>query len=300
MTISSDNSNVTLKNTAIGTAAVVAGWEGQTYLSKAAKYPFQKYLGSKIPSIRGGGFLPYVNTALRQNHLENKIKIVDLNQNNAITVSNRLGIKLKSDNIITKIIKHVFRLPSKENSFMRTVNGCNAFFYPKKNAVVCNFDKFGAPIFHELQHKLNSTSSNILIKALVKLKHPLAIFGTMGISACSLLTNETKDGEKENVAQKIKNNCGLLALACMLPHTAEEFIANIKGTDIAKKAGVAGEMLKKVKSAHKISMISYGAVALITAFSVWGGNKIRDIICRQKIDKNNIQNTKPKQPNYIA
>ena len=80
MTISSDNSNVTLKNTAIGTAAVVAGWEGQTYISKAAKYPFAKYLGSKIPSISGGGFLPYVNTALRQNNLEGQLRIVQYKQ----------------------------------------------------------------------------------------------------------------------------------------------------------------------------------------------------------------------------
>ena len=290
----SDNSNVSLKNAAIGTAAVVAGWEGQTYLSKAAKYPVSKYFGSKIQSIRGGGFLPYVSTALKQNNLENQIRIIDLNTNNMNTISNRLGIKLGSNKLIEKIINHILRFPSKESSFMRTVNGYNAFFYQKKNAVVCNFDKFGAPIFHELQHKLNSVSSNILVKALVKLKHPLAIFGTLGVSICSLLTNENKDGEKANFAQKIKNNCGLLALGCMLPHTIEEFIANIKGTDIAKKAGVTGEMLKKVKGAHKLSMIGYGAGALITAFSVWGGNKIRDIICRQKIDKNNIQNTKSK------
>ena len=114
--------------------------------------------------------------------------------------------------------------------------------------------------------------------------------------ACDeLMELEKKAGEKEGVLDKVKNNCGLLAFVCMLPYTIEEFIANIKGTGIAKKAGVTGDMLKKVKSAHKLSMISYSALALITAFSVWGGNKIRDIICRQKIAKNNIQNTKNNQ-----
>ena len=285
--ISDNSNNVSLKNAAIGTAAVVAGWEGQTYLSRAAKYPLRRYVGTELKSIQGGGFLSYINTALKQNNLENKINVIDLNKNNAATVSKRLGIKLKPDNVIQKIICHVLRLPSKENSFARTMNGQNAFFYLKKNAVVCNFDKFGAPVFHELQHKLNSVSSNIFVKSLVKLKQPLAIFGTLGVSVCSLLTNEKKADEKVNFAQKIKSNCGILALGCMLPFTIEEFIANIKGTDIAKKAGVTGEMLKKVKSAHKLSMIGYGAGALITAFSVWGGNKIRDIICRQKTDNNN-------------
>ena len=294
--MSSDNSNISIKNAAIGSAAVVVGWESQTYLARAAKYPLRKYVGSNMQKISGGGFLPYVNTALKQNNLTNAIKIIDLNPQNAITVSKRLGIRLKSDSIGQKIINHILKLPSKESSFTRTVNGQNAFFSPKKNAVVCNFSKFGAPVFHELQHKLNSVSSNFFVKSLVKLKHPLAIFGTLGVSACSLLTNKNKDNEKPNFAQQIKNNCGILAFACMLPHTIEEFIANIKGTDIAKKAGVAGEMLKKIKTAHKLSMVCYGFGALITAFSIWGGNKIRDIICSQKIDnKNNSQDERIKQ-----
>ncbi|MBR6126903.1 hypothetical protein IKQ21_04380 [bacterium] len=281
--ISNNNSSKSsFKNGAIGTAAFIAGWESQTYLSKFARIPVLKYSKPQFEYIRGGGFLPYVNNALEQNGLMDKVEIVNVNKNNAKQIWKDLNFRTEEKTTIRKIIDHLLRLPSAENSFVRTVNGSNAFYLPRRNAIVCNFEKFGAPIFHEIQHKINRTSSNIFLKSLAKVKHPLAIFGPLSISCCALIRDKKKDGEKENILDKIKNNCGLLAFLCVLPHTIEEFIANIKGTSIAKKAGVSGELLKKIKVTHKVSMIGYGASALITALSVWGGNKIRDLICKLK------------------
>ena len=281
-TISDNSNNQYIKNVAITAVGVAAGWEGQTYIAKASRYPVGKYLGSNFAAVSGGGFKSYVETALNQNNLKDKLEIIDLNVSNASDVWKKLKFKTPKNPKLTKFIKHILRVPSNNVVFERTLSGQNAFFAPKANAVVCNFDKFGAPVFHEIQHKLNHLSSNIFIKSLVKLKHPLAMFGPLIVSSVALFTDKKQNGEKQGIADKIKNNCGSIAFICMLPHTIEEFIANIKGTSIAKNAGVGAEMLKKVKGAHRISMISYAAGALITAFSVWCGNKIRDKICEYK------------------
>lgn len=281
MTKIPDN-NQSLTNTAIATSAFIAGWEGQTYVAKAARYPLIKYIDSDLNSVSGGNFIPYVETALKQNNLKDKLKVIDLNESNTSEVLKQIGFKTHKKSKWTEFKKHILRLPSNENLIEKTVKGKNAFFSPKDNAIVCNCDKFGVSLFHETQHKLNTTSSNIFIKSLVKLKSPLAIFGPLVISAIALLTNKKNDGEKEGFNDKIKNNCGILTFICVLPHTIEEYIANIKGTTIAEKAGVTGEMLKKVKKSNKISMIAYGTAAVIAAFSAWSGNKIRDKICEYK------------------
>ncbi len=274
--------NQSLKNTAITTAAIVAGWEGETYLRKATRYPLGKYIISNLKSVQGGGYKPYVETALEQNNLKDKLKIIDLNKNNSDKVFKELKLDSLKETRKLKFIKHVLRLPSNKNSFDRTLKGQNAFFSSEANAVVCNFDKFGAPVFHEIQHKLNNISPNILVKSLSKLRHPLAILGTLVISTTSLLTNKKNNNEKKHLNDKIKNNCGILTFICMLPLTIEEFIANIKGTTIAKNAKVTGEMLEKVKRIHRLSIFSYGVSAILISLSAWGGNKIRDKICEYK------------------
>ena len=274
--------NTSLTNIAITTGAFIAGWEGQTYITKAARYPLIKYIDSDLKSVSGGNFIPYIEIALKQNNLKDKLKIIDLNESNVSEVSKDLGLKTHKKTKLTELKKHILRLPSSKNLLERTVKGKNAFYSQKANAIVCNLEKFSPSLFHETQHKLNTISSNIFIKSLIKLKNPLAIFGPLVISAIALLTNKKNNGEKEGFNDKIKNNCGILTLICVLPHTIEEYIANIKGTTIAEKAGVTGEMLKKVRKSNKISMIGYGTSAVIAAFSAWSGNKIRDKICEYK------------------
>ena len=71
----------------------------------------------------------------------------------------------------------------------------------------------------------------------------------------------------------------MLAIGVMLPLTIEEIIASVKGGKIAKKAGLKGDLLKKVQKAHKISMISYIASAVATGLAVYLASKLRDFIC---------------------
>ena len=272
-----------LKNGIIGTLGVAAGWEGQTFITQKAKYPLKKYVKKNIKNIQGGGYLAYVEKAIKQNHLQNDIKVINLTSKNAKNAKKQLKVDLKSHKGVAKFILHLLRVPCNNDSFEATVKGKNAFFSPRDNAVVCNFDKLGAPIFHELQHKLNSQSSNLLIKTLAKIRNPLAVFGSLAISACAIFTDKKEKGEKTNIYDNIKNYCGLLTACSFLPLTIEECIANVKGTKIAEKAGVKGEALKRVKNAHKLSIISYVSSMFIVGFGAWAGNKIRDEICKMKI-----------------
>ena len=55
--------------------------------------------------------------------------------------------------------------------------------------------------------------------------------------------------------------------------------------EIAKKAGVTGEALKKLKGLHKMSALSYCIGLIATGLSVHFGSKIRDYICSKKENK---------------
>jgi hypothetical protein len=291
--ISQNNSNST-QNMLLTSAGVAAGWEARPYINKWLKYPVGKYIKTEFKNIQGGGFKPYIATALKQNKLENDLKVIDLNASNAQSVKKSLmGAYKKPENKLTKfILKHILQMPTGtvDSSFNRTLKGKNAFFAPKMNAVVCNMDKFGAPLFHEIAHKHNAVSKNILVRALAKIRSPLSVFGVLGVTATALATNKKDDQKKEHLNDKIKNNCGLLATLCVLPLTIEECMANIKGTKIAKNAGVTGELLKKVKKCHKISILSYCTGAITAGAAVWGANKLRDFIAglNQPRKANNI------------
>lgn len=274
-----DNS---FRNFAVATGAAVIGYETEPYIKRGLLYPVRKKISSEIKTIQGGGFKPFIEKALIQNGLKN-LKVIDLNANNAEAIKKQLGITNIKFDIKTKIICHLMRLPNNIiSSFNRTLNGTNAFFMPKPNLIVCNFNKFGAPIFHEIGHKLNSQSKNSIVKTLSRIRNPLAVFGTIGISAIAMIT-KPKNERKETGINKffgfVKDNCALLAIGVMLPLTIEEIIASVKGGKIAKKAGLKGDLLKKVQKAHKISMISYIASAVATGLAVYLASKLRDFIC---------------------
>ena len=273
---------------AIGIAAGCIGWEVEPYIKKGLMYPVGKYLHKQIPKCYGGGYKNYVDIALKQNQLENKLKIIDLNEQNAAQVKKSLLIMLHQEpKGFSKLLCRILRISTNKSnsSFERTLKGRNAFFSPKDNAVVCNFEKFGTPVFHEIQHKLNSISSNIFIRTLSKIRNPLAVFAPLGISAVAMFTKQKPQDEKQSLNDKIKNHCGILTALSILPLTIEECIANIKGNNIAKKAGVSGDMLKKVKHAHKLSIISYCTLPIVSGLAIWGAKTMRDKICSHEINQ---------------
>ena len=68
-----------LKSGVIGTLGAVAGWEGQTFVTRKAKYPLNKYILKNIKNVQGGGYLSYVENAIKQNHLQKDIKVIKNN-----------------------------------------------------------------------------------------------------------------------------------------------------------------------------------------------------------------------------
>lgn len=277
------NNNNSTSSSLLGCAAVAAGWEAETFLRQGLRVPVGLYARKNFKDVQGGGYKPYVEKAIKQNNLERTFKVLDLNSQSAETIKKELGLKFKKQSLGSKILGHILRSPNKKkSSFMRTLKGENAFFASRKNAIVCNFDKFGAPAFHEIQHKLNRQSSNLLIRTLSRIRGPLAAFGTLGVSITAMLTDKkNKNDPRRGFNDFVKDNCGILATACMLPLTIEECIANYKGTGIAKRAGVSGDMLKKVVKIHKLSAISYCVGAAAIGLAAWAGNKIRDGIKKE-------------------
>ena len=284
-----NNQNDKLRNTAIGCAGAIAGYEADYYLKNGVMSSIRNKIKKEIIKVQTPDFKQYVNTAIKQNKLEDGFKIIDLNPNTVEDVKKALKINLEPPTGITKFFGHVLRLPLGKNvkSFNETLKGQNAFFSPIDNAVVCNFDKFGAPLFHEVTHKLNDVSPNPIIKTLAKIRSPLAAFVPTMISMTAMLTDpKEKNGEdKKGFAGFVKKHCGILAAGAMLPLTIEECIANIKGTKVAEKAGVTGDLLKKVKHLHKMSIISYCSSLVATGLAVHFGNKLRDYICSKRTDK---------------
>ena len=278
--VSNDNSQC--YNAALTCAGIVAGWEAQTYLKKYMSKPTTIFFHNNLKDLQGGEYKPYLEKALKQNHLDSKLKIIDLNKNNEKEIAKSLGLTAPSTSLKSKLISHILRIKEPYSSFTRTIEGRNAFFAQDKNVVVCNFDKFSTPVFHEIQHKLNSTSKNIIIRGLANIRNPLAFLAPLGISLTTLLTDKKEEGEKEGINDQIKKNCGWLTALSFLPLAIDECIANIKGTKIAQNAGVNGSMLNKVKKLHRISIINYCTLPIIAGLSAWGGNKIRDYICSQK------------------
>ena len=281
-----ENKKHTLRNAAIGSIGVAAGWEADYYTKKALKLPIRKWIDKEVINCQAYDYRKYVNTAIKQNNLEADFRVIDLNPNNAEEVKKILKLNLKESKGILKLLEHVFRIPTSDNrnSFNLTKEGKNAFFSQTENAVVCNFEKFSAPIFHEICHKTNSTSSNTFIKTMSKIRNPLAFLVPMIVLAIAVFTDpKEKNGEdKKGFNGFVKKHCGLLAAGALLPLTIEECIANIKGTKIAQNAGVTGDALKNIKKIHKISIISYCANLIATGLSVHIGNKIRDYICSKK------------------
>ncbi len=281
--INTNRNDNKLRNAAIGTAAVVAAWEAEPYLKRGFFYPARNYIRSGMKKVNGGGYLPYLERAIKQNNLEKSFKVLDLNYSTESNVRKTLGMKGKPS-LARRVFCHIMRLPATMDvSFQSTLKGENAFFSPKHNAIVCNFDKFGAPAFHEISHKLNTKSSNFLVKTLSKIRNPMAYLGTFAVSAIAVLKDPKKEGEKpEGFTDYVKKYCGLAATGMMLPLTIEECIANVKGTKVAQKAGVTGSLLNKVKKCHKLSVISYCSGAIVTGLAVQAASELRDFICKYK------------------
>ncbi len=265
-------------------AGIATAWCAEPYINDALGKMFYKTLATLNLNDKGGDFIPYIQKTMEQYNLKDKLILYDLNEKTVNELRKELKIDAPEKKIPT-FVRKILRLPDnrKKESFKQTLEGKNAIFIPYKNMIICNLEKMGSAVFHELGHNLNAQSKNLFMRILRVLKGPSVYYAPILISATALAIDPKEKKEpNRNIGDFIKSNCGLLATLSVLPFTIEECIASIKGQQMAKKAGVTGELLKKVTNSHKISAMNYISKAIFTGISVYLASKLRDVIATKK------------------
>ena len=157
----------------------------------------------------------------------------------------------------------------------------NAMYHPKTKCMYGNSDKISLALFHEMGHAINSNCKgwkNIIAKSRIAFL-PLV----PAILLTSLFKKKKADGEQpkgtmDRITTFVKNNCGILAFASMLPTVAEEGLASINANKLAKSVNMNAALRKnmnkcntKAFGTYVLSAISLG---LATKFGVWVKDKI--------------------------
>lgn len=162
--------------------------------------------------------------------------------------------------------------------------GDNACFLPKGNKIIVNIEKLGSSAFHEMGHAINRNMSTFW-KGMQKLRMPMMI--TSGaLSLLALCKRPKAEGEQpkngfDKATTFIKNNVGKLVTLSFVPIIAEELKATSRGNKLAKQL-LSPEIAKKVKTTNRYGAISYVATAVISGFSAFVANKVRDKIAHPK------------------
>ena len=102
-----------------------------------------------------------------------------------------------------------------------------------------------------------------------------------------LLKSKKEDGEQpkgimDKTTTFIKNNCGKLVFAAMLPTIAEEGLASLNGAKLAKKV-LDSNMLKKVNKTNAIAWGSYISLATVMGLGARLGVMVRDKIAQPEV-----------------
>lgn len=163
--------------------------------------------------------------------------------------------------------------------------GMNAYYQPKTRQIVINTDKISIAGFHEAGHALNDTKIGVG-KLLSKMRWPgRAVAGLMGYVA---LFQRTKPKEApKDMTDKIKDNCGKIAFACMLPTVFEEGMASYKGVKLARKTGLAKPLIKNMKKLYAKALLTYIGHATATGAAVGATSMLMDYFSRPRIIKSN-------------
>ena len=158
--------------------------------------------------------------------------------------------------------------------------GQNAYYQPSTRRIVINTDKISIAGFHEVGHALNDLKGRFG-KLLSKMRWPgRAAAGLMGYIAM-FSSSKPKDAP-DSIYDKIKNNCGKIAFACMLPTVFEEGMASYKGVKLAKKTGLAKPSINNMKKLYTKALLTYIGHATATGLAVGAANIIMENFSRPK------------------
>ena len=166
--------------------------------------------------------------------------------------------------------------------------GTNAAFKPKAKQILINTEKSSFLGFHELGHALNQLKSPWLTRMNAKFYGiGYAIAGWMGYLAL-FSSNKPKDAPK-NIEDRIKDNCGKIAFAAMIPVVIEEALASHKGIKLAKSVGADNQMVQKLKSLYAKALLTYVGRCVLGGLAVGASSMIMEYFTRpQKITNNDV------------
>ena len=163
--------------------------------------------------------------------------------------------------------------------------GQNAFYNLQTKQITINTDKISIAGFHEAGHALNHLKGKFG-KVLNKLRHPGVVAATLLTYVATFARTKPKEAPKSK-GDWIKDNCGKLAFACMLPTVFEEGVASYKGIKLARQSGLAEPLIKNMKKLYGKALLTYIGHAVLTGLAVGATSMIMDAYSRpKKIEKN--------------
>lgn len=166
--------------------------------------------------------------------------------------------------------------------------GFNAFYSPDNKEICLNINKASISAFHETGHAMNHLKSK-LGKALQMFRKPgYVIAGLMG--SIALCSRKKPKEEDKGFKDFIRNNCGKIAFAALLPTVAEEAMASHKGIKLARAGGLNEAAIKNLKKFYGKALMSYIGYAVATGISVGIANKIMQFYTRPKKIENPTPN----------
>ena len=185
--------------------------------------------------------------------------------------------------------KFTDKMDNKKRKLIREIaTGKNACFASDVQKVLVNKDKMGFSTFHEIGHGITWKSGGL--KAFnAGFGNGLGLIGIPLILAIGLLKNKKKEGENtkgfwDKTTTFIKNNCGIIAGACLIPTIIDEGLASKNGAKLAKNV-LDKNLYKKLTKIQGIAFSSYISSMLILTGMTALAVGLRDKIVENKIVK---------------
>lgn len=269
-----------------GVAGIGAGYASYQSAQKLIKKPYGKYLMKEltsVPQAENDTMWKAAQKAFKTSPLTNKkVKIVDINPNTFEKFKDKViaeHFKPQSGekDVAGKLLKKLEqKQKSKLEQSIRSISeGKNACYIPKMQTVALNSKKMAFSTFHELGHSINHASKGFAGK-LHGCRNYFALLAPVLLFTSMLKKKKAKGDKPQGIWDKtttfVKENCGKLMFACMIPTLAEEGLASINANKLAKNV-LKPDLLKKMNKLNFKAWTSYLAGATIMsvcgALAVW-------------------------------
>lgn len=292
----------------VGGGIIVGGYVGNIAsknIRKFSRIPVLRALNNmdkKMTAIATNDILPkkifknvdsdvLLNAAAREykQAADKAFKISDLAEKGVKYVGASPANSKIIDEALEKAVPKIFKyMPKSYERIMKKLNtakqaaikGKNAFYIPKTKTIFVNKNKASYTAFHEMGHALNHNTIG-LGKILTKMRQPGIIFAFAAI-AVGLLKRKKVEGEEptgiiDKITTFIKNNCGKLTFLGFLPTVAEEALASIKGSKLAKGL-LSPEAYKTMNKFYAKAGFTYAGAAVGFSAAAFLASKVRDFI----------------------